>query len=252
MIIGPADALEHLAFVAGGDARTALNALELAVESTRPDADGVVHIDLDIAQESIQRRMVRYDKGGDEHYDTISAFIKSVRGSDPDAALYWLAKMIVAGEDPEFVMRRLLILAGEDIGLADPRAVQVVAACAQALQYVGLPEGKYHLALATVYLATAPKSNSMTQYFGVESLIQEQGAGAVPLHLRDASYKGAARLGHGKGYQYPHSFPGHHVAQQYLPDSVADRRFYDPSEEGYEAEVKARVEQWRAKTSEEA
>ena len=169
---------------------------------------------------------------------------KSVRGSDPDAALYWLVKAL-AGEDPEFVMRRLLILAGEDIGLADPRAVQVVAACAQALQYVGLPEGKYHLALATVYVATAPKSNSMTQYFAVESLIQEQGAGAVPMHLRDASYKGAARLGHGQGYRYSHSFPGHHVAQQYLPDRVADRRFYDPSNQSYEAQVANRLKRWR-------
>lgn len=241
------DALAHLAAIAGGDARTALNALELAVESTPPDEQGVVHIDLDVAQESIQRRVVRYDKGGDEHYDTISAFIKSVRGSDPDAALYWLAKMLLAGEDPEFIMRRLLILAGEDIGLADPQGIVVAAACAQALQYVGLPEAKFHLALATVYLATAPKSNSTTQYFAAEALIQQEGAGPVPMHLRDASYKGAARLGHGQGYQYPHSFPGHHVQQQYLPDSVADRRFYEPGDQGYEREVAERVERWRGK-----
>ncbi|MCW5879545.1 MAG: AAA family ATPase [Anaerolineae bacterium] len=246
------DALAHLAAIAGGDARTALNALELAVESTPPDEQGVVHIDLDVAQESIQRRVVRYDKGGDEHYDTISAFIKSVRGSDPDAALYWLAKMLLAGEDPEFIMRRLLILAGEDIGLADPQGIVVAAACAQALQYVGLPEAKFHLAMATVYLATAPKSNSTTQYFAAEALIQQEGAGPVPMHLRDASYKGAARLGHGQGYQYPHSFPGHHVQQQYLPDSVADRRFYEPSEEGYEAEVAERLRAWRTGTSGEA
>lgn len=239
-------ALTHLAAVAGGDARTALNALELAVESTQPDGQGIIHIDLDAAQESIQRRVVRYDKGGDEHYDTISAFIKSVRGSDPDAALYWLAKMLLAGEDPEFIMRRLLILAGEDIGLADPQGIVVAAACAQALQYVGLPEAKFHLAMATVYLATAPKSNSMTQYFTAEALIQAEGAGPVPIHLRDASYKGAARLGHGQGYQYPHSFPGHHVAQQYLPDHVAGRRFYDPSDEGYEAAIKKRVKGWRS------
>ncbi|MFN8497968.1 MAG: hypothetical protein U0641_08935 [Anaerolineae bacterium] len=235
------DALTHLADMAGGDARTALNALELAVESTPPDANGVVHIDDRVAEESIQRRVVRYDKGGDEHYDTISAFIKSVRGSDPDAALYWLAKMMLAGEDPEFVMRRLLILAGEDIGLADPNGIVVVAACANALQYVGLPEAKFHLALATTYLATAPKSNTMTQYFEAERVIQEEGAGQVPVHLRDASYKGAARLGHGKGYQYPHSFEGHWVAQQYLPDIHKDRRFYNPSDEGYEAEVKERL-----------
>ena len=241
------DALAHLAAIAGGDARTALNALELAVESTPPDEQGVVHIDLDVAQESIQRRVVRYDKGGDEHYDTISAFIKSVRGSDPDAALYWLAKMLLAGEDPEFIMRRLLILAGEDIGLADPQGIVGAAACAQALQYVGLPEAKFHLAMATVYLATAPKSNSTTQYFAAEALIQQEGAGPVPMHLRDASYKGAARLGHGQGYQYPHSFPGHHVQQQYLPDSVADRRFYEPGDQGYEREVAERVERWRGK-----
>lgn len=238
------DALAHLADVANGDARAALNALELAVESTRPGPDGRVHITLDIAQESIQRRVMRYDKGGDEHYDTISAFIKSVRGSDPDAALYWLAKMLAAGEQPEFIMRRLLILAGEDIGLADPQGVVVASACAQAVQYVGLPEAKFHLAMATVYLATAPKSNSMTQYFAVEALIQEQGAGAVPMHLRDASYKSAAKLGHGQGYQYPHDYTGHHVAQQYLPDSVADRRFYDPSDQGYEAEVAERLKGW--------
>ncbi|MFN8485176.1 MAG: AAA family ATPase [Anaerolineae bacterium] len=239
------DALTHLADMAGGDARTALNALELAVESTPPDEKGVIHIDDTVAEESIQRRVVRYDKGGDEHYDTISAFIKSVRGSDPDAALYWLAKMMLAGEDPEFVMRRLLILAGEDIGLADPNGIVVVTACANALQYVGLPEAKFHLAMATVYLATAPKSNTMTQYFEAERVIQEDGAGQVPVHLRDASYKGAARLGHGKGYQYPHSFEGHWVAQQYLPDIHKDRRFYSPSGQGYEAEVKARVEKWR-------
>ena len=172
----------------------------------------------------------------------------------PDAALYWLAKAL-AGEDPEFVMRRRLILAGEDIGLADPNGIVVVTACANALQYVGLPEAKYHLRRAadgpappraTTYLATAPKSNSMTQYFEAERVIQEEGAGQVPVHLRDASYKGAARLGHGKGYQYPHSFEGHWVAQQYLPDIHKDRRFYTPNDQGYEAEVKARVETWRA------
>ncbi|MFN8485197.1 MAG: hypothetical protein U0768_19340 [Anaerolineae bacterium] len=249
------DALTHLADMAGGNARTALNALELAVESTPPDEQGVIHIDDTVAEESIQRRVVRYDKGGDEHYDTISAFIKSVRGSDPDAALYWLAKMMLAGEDPEFVMRRLLILAGEDIGLADPNGIVVVTACANALQYVGLPEAKVHLAMATVYLATAPKSNTMTQYFEAERVIQEEGAGAVPVHLRDASYKGAARLGHGKGYHSraadgpappkTHIYEGHWVAQQYLPDIHKDRRFYNPSEEGYEAEVKARVEKRR-------
>ena len=237
------DALAHLAHVAGGDARAALNALELAVESTPPDEAGTIHVTLEAAQDSIQRRAVRYDKGADEHYDTISAFIKSVRGSDPDAALYWLAKMIYAGEDPRFIMRRLLILAAEDIGLADPMGVVVAAACAQALEWCGLPEAQYHLAECTLYLATAPKSNSCGAYWQALAAVEE-GETEVPIHLKDASRDGQA-LGHGAGYVYPHNFPGHWVAQQYLPDALKGRRFYEPGTEGYEREVAERLKRWR-------
>lgn len=238
------DALHHLARVAGGDARNALNALELAVESTPPDARGVVHIDLAVAQDSIQRRAVLYDKEGDAHYDTISAFIKSVRGSDPDAALYWLAKMVYAGEDPRFIMRRLLILAGEDIGLADPQAVVVAAACAQALDYVGMPEGIYPLVEATLYLATAPKSNSATHYFRARAQIEAEGVGEVPDHLKDAN-RDARGLGHGKGYLYPHEFDQHWVAQNYLPREISGMTFYTPSGQGYEQVVAERLARWR-------
>ena len=237
-------AIAHLAHVAGGDARTALNALELAVESTPSDPDGIIHLDLAVAQDSIQRRAVRYDRAGDEHYDTISAFIKSVRGSDPDAALYWLAKMIYAGEDPRFVMRRLLILASEDIGLADPMAIAVTAACARALEWVGLPEAQYHLAEATVYLATAPKSNSMGAYFKALAEVEAEGKTETPNHLKDASRDGKA-LGHGAGYKYPHDYPRHHVPQQYLPDELAGRRYYEPGDLGYEKLIKARLARWR-------
>jgi putative ATPase len=235
------EALEHLARVAGGDARTALNALELAVESTAPADDGVIYIDLEVAQDSIQRRALRYDRAGDEHYDTISAFIKSVRGSDPDAALYWLAKMLYAGEDPRFIMRRLLILAAEDIGLADPQAVVVVAACARALEWCGLPEGQYHLAEATLYLATAPKSNSVGAYWKALAEIEEHGAREVPLYLRDASRDGAA-LGHGRDYLYPHDFPDHWVRQRYLPEGV-EGGWYRPGNLGYEQKIRQWLEQ---------
>ncbi|MBX7213504.1 MAG: AAA family ATPase [Thermoflexales bacterium] len=237
-------ALAHLARVAGGDARNALNALELAVESTLPAANSVTHITLAVAQESIQRRAVLYDKEGDAHYDTISAFIKSVRGSDPDAALYWLAKMLYAGEDPRFLMRRLLILASEDIGLADPHGLVVVAAAAASLDYIGMPEGMYPLAEATLYLATAPKSNSAGGYFRARAQIEAAGAGEVPDPLRDTS-RDAQGLGHGKGYLYPHDHPEHFVAQNYLPREIAGMTFYAPSGEGYEAEVGARLARWR-------
>ncbi|MCS7056389.1 MAG: AAA family ATPase [Thermoflexales bacterium] len=238
------DALRHLARVAGGDARNALNALELAVESTPPDAEGVIHIDLAVAQESIQRRAVLYDKEGDAHYDTISAFIKSVRGSDPDAALYWLAKMLYAGEDPRFIMRRLLILASEDVGLADPMGLVVAAAAAQSLDYVGMPEGMYPLVEATLYLATAPKSNSATHYFRARAQIEAEGAGEVPDHLKDAS-RDARGLGHGQGYLYPHDFEGHWTPQNYLPRSIAGLTFYTPSDQGYERIVSERLARWR-------
>ena len=238
------DAGEHLIRVAGGDARNALNALELAVESTPAGADGVVHVTLEVAQESIQRRAVLYDKDGDAHYDTISAFIKSVRGSDPDAALYWLAKMLYAGEDPRFVLRRLIILAGEDIGLGDPLGLVVANAAAQAFDYIGLPEGIYPLVEATLYLATAPKSNSAGAYFKAFQLIEQAGVGPVPTHLQDATRDGRA-LGHGKNYQYPHEAPEHFLPQQYLPRPLLGTYFYRPSNQGYEAEVVERLERWR-------
>jgi putative ATPase len=240
------EAKEHLARMANGDARSLLNALELAVESTKPDAQGVIQIDLQVAQESIQQRAIRYDKNMDEHYDTISAFIKSIRGSDPDAALYWLAKMINAGEDPRFILRRLMILAGEDIGLADPQALQVATSAAYAYEYVGMPEGIYPIVEATLYLATAPKSNSALGYFEAAKLIEQQGAKPVPIHLMDAN-RDAKGFGHGKGYKYPHNFPGHHVVQQYLPDEVQGQHFYQPSSQGKEAEVLKRIQAIREK-----
>jgi putative ATPase len=239
-----ADARFHLIEMASGDARNALNALELAVESTSPDVDGVIHITLDVAQESIQRRAVLYDKDGDAHYDTISAFIKSVRGSDPDAALYWLAKMIYAGEDPKFVIRRLIILAGEDIGLADPMGLVVASSAAQAFDYIGLPEGIYPIVEATLYLATAPKSNSAGAYFKAMKKIEEEGQVSVPRHLQDSN-RDAAAMGHGKDYVYPHEHEGHFTPQQYLPKRLLGTYFYSPSREGYESQVTARLEMWR-------
>jgi putative ATPase len=237
-------ALAHLLNVAGGDARNALNALELAVETTAPE-NGVIHITLEVAQESIQRRAVLYDKDGDSHYDTISAFIKSIRGSDPDAALYWLAKMLYAGEDPRFIIRRLLILAGEDIGMADPQGLVVASAAAHAFDYIGLPEGIFPIVHAVLYLATAPKSNSATHYFKVFDYIEKRGVGDVPDHLKDGS-RDAAALGHGRDYQYPHEAPGHFLPQQYLPREALGTYFYAPSSEGYEAGIAARLERWRA------
>lgn len=239
------EARQHLIDLAGGDARNLLNALELAVESTLPAEDGFIHISLQAAEESIQRRSLQYDKNGDAHYDTISAFIKSVRGSDPDAALYWLAKMLAAGEDARFILRRLIILAGEDIGLADPQALQVATAAAYAFDYIGMPEGIYPIAEATLYLATAPKSNSVGVYFKALAKIMEEGTGAVPVHLMDAS-RDAKGLGHGKGYLYPHDFPDHFIPQQYLPDGVDGTTFYQPSSEGREAEIARRLAVWRA------
>lgn len=256
------EALAHLVRVAGGDARNALNALELAVTTTPADKKGQVHITLEVAQESIQRRAVRYDKGGDEHYDTISAFIKSVRGSDPDAALYWLAKMVYAGEDPRFILRRLYILAAEDIGLADPQAVVVVDACARAFEWVGMPEGQFHLSLATLYLSTAPKSNSTTALFKALGHIQEHGPGPVPIYLADKSGLFAGDLGEHyaallketwgehEGYKYPHDYPGHWVAQRYLPEGV-DGTWYQPSDQGYEAEVAERLARLRSALDEQ-
>jgi putative ATPase len=198
-----------------------------------------------VAQESIQRRAVLYDKDGDAHYDTISAFIKSVRGSDPDAALYWLAKMLYAGESPRFILRRLVILAGEDIGLADPLGLLVASAAVTAFEFVGLPEGIYPIVEATLYLATAPKSNSAGAYFKAVERVEAEGKVQVPQHLQDSN-RDARGLGHGQGYVYPHSEPGHHTGQQYLPTALLGTYFYSPSEEGYEAQVKDRLARWRA------
>jgi putative ATPase len=244
-VVIASEAMAHLTRMAGGDARNALNALELAVETTPAGDDHAIHINLDVAQESIQKRAVLYDKGDDAHYDTISAFIKSVRGSDPDAALYWLAKMLYAGEDPRFILRRLIVLAGEDIGLADPQGLVVANAAAQAYEYIGLPEGIFPIVEATLYLATAPKSNSAFAYHAALAEIEENGAGPVPIHLMDGS-RDAKGFGHGQGYDYPHNHPDHWTPQQYLPKDQIGQVFYQPSDQGYEAKIKDRVERWRA------
>jgi putative ATPase len=238
------DARVHLIQMSGGDARNLLNALELAIETTVPDKTKTTKITLDVAQESIQKRAVLYDKSGDVHYDTISAFIKSVRGSDPDAALYWLAKMMTAGEDPRFILRRLVILAGEDIGLADPQALVVATAAANAYEFIGLPEGIFPIVEATLYLSTAPKSNSVMAYFEIVKQMEAEGMGQVPIHLMDSS-RDAKGFGHGKGYLYPHSFDGHFIPQQYLPDHLMGKQFYQPSDQGFEAKVQERVKNWR-------
>jgi putative ATPase len=238
-----AAALDYLAEMAGGDARRALSALELAVESTDPGEDGVIRVDLAAAQECMPRRDLIYDRQGEAHYDTVSAFIKSLRGSDVDAALYWLARMLAAGEDPRFIMRRLLILASEDIGLADPQALVQAAAAAQALDWVGLPEGQYHLAQATIYLALAPKSNSTQAYFRARGALEDKGATRVPKPLQDA-HRDRQGLGHGQGYLYPHDFPGHWVDQTYLPAELRGVSFYEPGTEGEEPDLAAR---WRAR-----
>lgn len=233
------EALDHLVNIANGDARTLLNALELAVDTT-PPAAGTIHITLSVAEDSIQQRAVLYDKEGDAHFDTISAFIKSLRGSDPDAALYWLARMVYSGEDPRFLFRRMLILAGEDVGMADPQAIAVVNACAAAFDRVGLPEGQYPLAQAALYLATAPKSNSVMGFFDALRLIEQTQADDVPNHLRDAT-RDRDSLGHGQGYRYPHAYADHWVAQQYMPGNLQGQVFYQPSDQGYEQQIQRQV-----------
>ena len=237
-------ALRHLAKLADGDARKALNALEIGALTTEPGPDGVVRIDLAVAEQSIQRKAIVYDGDGDAHYDTISAFIKSMRGSDPDATMYWLAKMIHAGEDPRFISRRMLICAAEDIGLADPMALVLAAAAHQAAEFVGWPEARIPLAEAALYLAAAHKSNSaMTAIDAALADVRSGRTLPVPVALRDGHYAGAERLGHGIGYQYPHDQPGHFVAQDHLG---AARHYYTPSEQGVEKKLKERVEKWRA------
>lgn len=238
------EALEHLVNIANGDARALLNALELAVETTPTNDQGIIAIDLAVAEESIQRRAVLYDKDGDAHYDTISAFIKSLRGSDPDAALYWLAKMVYAGEDPRFIFRRMAILAGEDVGLADPAAAGVVNDCWALYERIGLPEGRFHLAQATVYLATCPKSNSTLAFFDALATVEKEQEGEVPNHLKDGN-RDSQGFGHGQGYLYPHAYRDHWAAQQYLPASLQGKLFYQPSEQGYEKEIAQQVRQRR-------
>ncbi len=238
------DARDHLINIANGDARTLLNSLELAISTTLANADGLIHITLAVAEESIQHRAVLYDKEGDAHFDTISAFIKSLRGSDPDAAMYWLARMVYAGEDPRFIFRRMLILAGEDVGLADPQAIVVVNACAQSFDRVGMPEGRYPLAQAALYLATCPKSNSIMGFFDALATVEQEREADVPAHLRDPN-RDKEGFGHGAGYIYPHAYREHWVEQQYLPGSLQGQVFYQPSNQGYEGDIQVRVNRRR-------
>lgn len=233
------EAADFLADVSGGDARAALNAVELGVLTTEGDpADGLIHITLDVAQECIQKRAVRYDKDGDNHYDTISAFIKSMRGSDPDAAVYYLARMLYAGEDIKFIARRIMICAAEDVGNADPQALTVAVSAAQAVERIGMPEAQIILSQAVLYVATAPKSNSACNaVFEAMDAVKNQRSMPVPVHLQDSHYGGSAKLGHGIGYRYAHDYPNHYVKQQYLPDGMEGRCFYHPSENGYESKI---------------
>lgn len=238
------EALRHLAVTSDGDARKCLNALELGALTTPPGGDGVIHLDLAAAEESIQRKAVVYDGDGDQHYDTISAFIKSMRGSDPDAAVYWLAKMLYAGEDIRFIARRLVICASEDVGLADPTALTVAIAAQQAVEFIGMPEARIPLAHAAIHIATAPKSNRA--YMAINAAMADVKNGAtlaVPKHLRDAHYKGSASLGHGEGYKYAHDYEGGYVPQSYLPEGKV---YYEPGTNGAERRVKERLEYWRA------
>ena len=234
-----ADALAFLADICGGDARNALNAIELAVLTTPPGEDGIIHITVPVAEECIQRRNVRYDKDGDNHYDIISAFIKSMRGSDPDAAVYYLARMIYAGEDPKFIARRIMICAAEDVGMADPNALRVAVAASEAVERVGMPEGQIPLAEAAVYVATAPKSNaSYMALMAAMEAVKTVPVKRVPPHLQDAHYQGARELGRGLDYKYAHDYPGHYVKQQYLPDELVGRTFFTPGDNGYEKDIK--------------
>ncbi len=244
------NALDHLVSTANGDARSLLNALELAVETTQGEG-GVVQVNLEVAEDSIQQRAVLYDKDGDSHYDTISAFIKSLRGSDPDAALYWMAKMLYAGEDPRFIFRRMLIFAAEDIGLADPRALEVAVSCARAFDYVGLPEGRFHLAECCLYLSTAPKSNSTMAFFSALEHVGKEPSGDAPNPLKDGN-RDREGLGHGQGYKYPHAFQDHYVPEQYLPGGMQGLYFFEPGDQGYEAGIGERIAEWRARDKQEA
>lgn len=232
------EALTFLSEIAGGDARLALNAVELAILTTERSEDGFIHITLDVASECIQKKVIRYDKSGDNHYDIISAFIKSMRGSDPDAAIYYLAKMLYAGEDIRFIARRIMICAAEDVSNADPLALVVATSAAQAVERVGMPESQIILAQAVSYVASAPKSNSAVNAINMAmEVVKSENTSGVPSHLMDASYKGATELGRGIGYKYPHEYPKHYVKQQYLPDELVGKKFYVPSDNGYEKTI---------------
>lgn len=241
------DALEFLADMANGDARAALNAIELGVITTEPSEDGRVHITMEVAMECIQKRAVRYDKDGDNHYDTISAFIKSMRGSDVDAAIYYLAKMLYAGEDIKFISRRIMICASEDVGNADPMALVVATSAAQAIERIGMPEAQIILSQAVAYVAGAPKSNaSNNAIFAAMNAVKQEKTGAIPAYLMDAHYKGAAKLGHGLDYKYPHDYPNHYCNQEYLPEGLRGSTFYEFNEQGYEKVIKERMEKIRS------
>lgn len=241
------EALDFLADIAGGDARNALNALELGVLTTDRGEDGKIHITLEVASECIQKKVVRYDKGGDNHYDTISAFIKSMRGSDPDAAVFYLAKMLYAGEDIKFIARRIMICASEDVGNADPQALPVAVAAAQAVERIGMPEAQIILSHAASYVACAPKSNAACNAISAAMDVVRRVTTTVPVHLQDKHYGGAEKLGHGVGYRYAHDYPEHYVKQQYLPDEIRDMRFYHPTDIGYERTISERLERLRSR-----
>ncbi len=244
------EAIEYLITISDGDGRLALNSLEIGVLSTPKDDNGIINIDLDTIKECILVKSAKYDKGGDEHYNTISAFIKSMRGSDPDATLYWLAKMINAGEDPKFIARRIIICASEDVGNADPQALTVAVSAFNAVNVIGMPEGRIILAQAAVYVACAPKSNA--SYIGIDKAlgdIKNKPIGKVPAHLRDASYKGATNLGYGKGYLYPHNYDNAYIKQQYLPDDFIGSKYYEPTDHGYEKTIKEHL--WKLFDKEE-
>lgn len=245
------EALEGLADIAGGDARHALNAIELAILTTDKSEDGKIHITLPIIEDCIQKRVVRFDKDGDNHYDTISAFIKSMRGSDPDAVLYYLAKMIYAGEDVKFIARRIIICASEDVGNADPQALQVAVSASLAVERIGIPECYYALAQAALYVATAPKSNAVCGFFDALDVVKQTGTLPIPTHLQDAHYKGAAKLGHGQGYKYAHDYKNDYVKQQYLPYELTGKEFYKPKGNGYEAKIKEHMARIKREATDE-
>ncbi len=245
------EAVSFIAEMAGGDARAALNAVELGIITTEPNAEGEIVIDLDVAQECIQRKALNYDKNGDNHYDVISAFIKSMRGTDPDASVFYLARMLDAGEDPKFIARRIIICASEDVGNADPQALQVAVAASLAVERVGLPEGRIILSQAASYVASAPKSNACVMAIDkAQEMVKRADTGQVPPYLRDAHYGGAKDLGHGIGYRYAHDYPENYVKQQYLPDAIREEQFYIPTENGYEKKIKMHLEHLRNREEE--